>query len=219
VDRKTTQKVISDEFQAQAPIGNLGHILGVDESKIRTRRYPYLTSDSSRKQQLTQACFTGREKPVCGIAWRSSNRMLGRQRTIDLVDLSPLWLIPDLDFINLQYGDVQDEIALVKEQFGREIRVIPEVDVFSDIDGLLALIDMCDIVFTIDNVTAHLAGAVGKKSIVLVPLGSGRYWYWGGESPSLWYPSLNLVYQHQVGDWTKAIGEAAFLAKQIIHSH
>lgn len=141
---------------------------------------------------------------------------LGRQRTIGLVDLAPLWECRNINFVNLQYGDVESEIEAIKDSFGREIKIIPEVDVFNDVDGLLALIDMCDFVFTIDNVTAHLAGAVGKKGVVLVPLGSGRYWYWGGESPSHWYPSLNLVYQNRVGDWTTAIEDAVRVMTKIV---
>jgi hypothetical protein len=60
-------------------------------------------------------------------------------------------------------------------------------------------------------VTAHLAGAIGKNSIVLVPTGRGRYWYWSGEDRSLWYPSLRLVYQETVGDWSPALSVASGL--------
>ena len=75
--------------------------------------------------------------------------------------------------------------------------------------SLLAAIDLCDVVLTIDNVTAHLAGAAGKRGIVMVPRGKGRYWYWGGEEQSLWYPSLRLVYQGRVGDWPPVIATAS----------
>jgi ADP-heptose:LPS heptosyltransferase len=96
-----------------------------------------------------------------------------------------------------------------------EVQQARDVDVFRDVDGLLSLIDLCDVVLTIDNVTAHLAGSIGKKSVVLVPAGKGRYWYWGGEEQSLWYPSLRLVYQENVGDWAPGIASAAGLLQQI----
>lgn len=216
VDRKLTKTSFSTEFTAQAPIGNIGYLLKVSQDRLKEREYPYLKADPVRRSQLRQSHYPDGGTRVCGIAWKSGNKQLGRPRTIDLSGFSPLWACEGMDFVNLQYGDVGEEIALVKERFGREIKVIPEVDVYNDIEGLLALIDMCDVVFTIDNVTAHLAGAVGKKSVVLVPTGVGRYWYWGGESPSRWYPSLNLVYQKQVGDWTEAIEDAVRIARQII---
>ena len=39
---------------------------------------------------------------------------------------------------------------------------------------------------------------------MLVPSGGGQHWYWGGESQSLWYPSLQLLYQQAIGDWAPA---------------
>ena len=44
-----------------------------------------------------------------------------------------------------------------KDLLGVEVHRLQDVDVFNDIDGLLSAIDLCDIVLTIDNVTAHLA--------------------------------------------------------------
>ena len=214
-DRTLVRANVSGQFGAHAPIGNLGHLLGIDEDRMKERKYPYLVSDRHRTSQLRQSLFPGREKPVCGIAWKSGNKKLGRSRSIDLVNLAPLWAHPDMEFVNLQYGDVASEIALVAQRFGRRIEIAPHIDVFNDMEGLLALIDMCDIVFTIDNLTAHLAGAFGKKGVVLVPRGEGRYWYWGEDSYSHWYPSLRTVFQDRVGDWSTAIEEAALLAGQI----
>ena len=76
-------------------------------------------------------------------------------------------------------------------------------------DGLLALIDACDVVITTSNVTAHLAGSIGKKAVVLVPAGKGCLWYWQGGSNDLWYPSLTRLAQQRVGDWGGAIAAAS----------
>jgi ADP-heptose:LPS heptosyltransferase len=79
-----------------------------------------------------------------------------------------------------------------------------------DIDGLTALIDACDTVVTASNVTAHLAGAIGKRTAVLVPNSKGRLWYWHeGEERSLWYPSLRLFCQDDPVDWTRQIEACA----------
>jgi ADP-heptose:LPS heptosyltransferase len=83
------------------------------------------------------------------------------------------------------------------------------VDVFSDIDGLLALIDACHVVLTTSNVTAHLAGAIGKKAAVLLPSGKGRLWYWHDQPQSIWYPSLSLFSQTDNGDWSDPILKAS----------
>lgn len=215
IDRASTRASVKGDFVAQAPIGDLGHILHVDTADIARRRYPYLVADAATTTALRQANPVPAGNILCGLSWKSGNPKAGRDRSIALADLAPLLLQPGVTFVNLQYGDVAAEIEAARAQFNADIRCIPEVDVFADIDGLLALIDLCDTVVTIDNLTAHLAGAIGKHASVLVPRGGGRHWYWGGESPSLWYPSLALIYQQDIGDWAGPIRSAARQVKQV----
>jgi len=73
----------------------------------------------------------------------------------------------------LQYGDTQGQQKQLFDTYGKELVNINDVDNFNDIDGLVALISATDIVVTISNTTAHLAGAIGKKqsSYCLHPAG------------------------------------------------
>ena len=209
VSREVTEARVDGPFAAQAAIGDLGHLLRLDREKIEARRYPYLVTSVERQQHLRDANPFPKDTVLCGLAWKSGNKEVGQHRSIGLADLGLLLQLPGITFVNLQYGDVGAEIAAANDRFGADIRMARELDVFHDIDGLLAMIGLCDVVFTIDNVTAHLAGAIGKASAVLVPAGNGRHWYWSGEARSLWYPSLELFYQHAPGDWTGAIEDAA----------
>jgi ADP-heptose:LPS heptosyltransferase len=134
---------------------------------------------------------------------------MGPARSIGLSDLAPVFEGLPFNIVNLQYGDVAAEIGAAGERQGPSVNILQDLDLFQDLEGLLAAIALCDVVLTIDNVTAHFAGALGKKAIVLVPTGKGRYWYWGGERQSLWYPSLSLVYQDGVGDWGPALAAAS----------
>ena len=46
----------------------------------------------------------------------------------------------------------------------------------------------CDAVVTVSNTTAHLAGALGRPTWVMVPHGHARIWYWfrdQDESPGI----------------------------------
>ncbi|MCA3561672.1 MAG: tetratricopeptide repeat protein [Aestuariivirga sp.] len=209
LDRKDMIETIAGPFAAQAPMGDLGHLLKLDAARIAARRYPVFAADAGRRARVLDANPDLAHGPVCGVSWRSGNPKLGRHRSVTLADFAPLLQSPGLRFVNLQYGEVAEAIAEVENRFGIAVPVAADVDVFHDIEGLLALIDLCDVVFTIDNVTAHLAGALGKPAVVLAPAGNGRHWYWGGESPSLWYPSLQLVYQTEAGDWASAIADGA----------
>lgn len=209
VDRAATRSVINGDYVAQAPVGDLGHILRVDSAAVARRRYPYLMADAERTARLREAIRVPEGNIICGVSWKSGNPKAGGDRSIALTDLAEVLRVPGVTFVNLQYGDVATDIEAARQLTGADIRRVAEVDVFNDIDGLLSLMSLCDMVITIDNLTAHLAGAIGRPAAVLVPLGGGQHWYWGGESPSLWYPSLELIYQKAIGDWTAPIGSAA----------
>ena len=101
------------------------------------------------------------------------------------------------------------DIVAARAELGVEVHQVAGVDVYNDIDGLMALVDACDVVVTTSNITAHLAGAIGKRAVVLVPSGKGCLWYWQGGSNNLWYPSLTRAAQPRIGDWQPAIAAAA----------
>lgn len=211
IDRERTASEIFDgEFDAQAPIGDLGRLLRIDAEKIKQSRKPYLLPDPERSSQLKATLPRVGEKLVCGVAWRSANKKIGAEKSIRVTDLAPLFANPALSFVNLQYGDVDAEIAQTRDLLHTEIHQAPGLDLFNDIDGLLALIDACDIVITTSNLTAHLAGALGKRGCVMVPFAKGRIWYWHeSDRFSLWYPTLRVFYQKDPNSWASTISEVA----------
>ncbi len=81
-----------------------------------------------------------------------------------------------------------------------------------DIEGLAALIDACDIVVTVSNTTAHLAAALGKPTLVLLPWHT-PLWYWHLSSMnSPWYPTAILLRQESAGEWHTPVGQVAKIA-------
>jgi ADP-heptose:LPS heptosyltransferase len=73
---------------------------------------------------------------------------------------------------------------------------------------VLALIDACDVVVTTSNATAHLAGAVGKETL-LVHLSANQpfhYWVPKADGTSLWYPSVRIVSSAALDTWARAFG-------------
>ena len=68
----------------------------------------------------------------------------------------------------------------------------------------------CNLVITVSNVTAHVAGALGRPVWQLLPRGNGRlgYWFMGrGDSP--WYPSMRIFTQPAPGYWSEVFEEVA----------
>ncbi len=197
------------EYDVQAPMGSLGHLLGVNQFKIQQRKSPYLLSDHSRRQTYRSELVQVSRGCICGLAWFSKNERIGKQKSLRLMQLEPVLRLPGVEFVNLQYGPIQQEQDEIQSQLGIRLHEIQALDVFNDIDGLLALIDACDLILTTSNVTAHLAGALGKKAAILVPYGNSKIWYWHvNDEQSLWYPSMHMIYQDSSGDWSSAIEQA-----------
>ncbi|MBM3208286.1 MAG: glycosyltransferase family 9 protein, partial [Chlamydiae bacterium] len=59
-------------------------------------------------------------------------------------------------------------------------------------------------VITVDTAVAHLAGALGIKTWVLINEVPDHRWFLDIES-SPWYPSITLYRQTSYGDWTAVI--------------
>ncbi len=84
----------------------------------------------------------------------------------------------------LQYGDWAGEAAALADE-GIAIALPPGLDRKDDLDGLAAQIAATDLVVTIDNATAHPAGALGHPVWVL--LSHAPDWRWlRGRDDSPW---------------------------------
>ncbi|MFM7709150.1 MAG: tetratricopeptide repeat protein, partial [Gammaproteobacteria bacterium] len=206
----TLRTPIDSGYDAQAPIGDLGHLLRMDAAAIAASRKVYLKVDGRRREEMRAEVAALGGRRVCGIAWRSANPRFSAAKSIELAQLRPVLETPDTVFVNLQYGAVDAELAALQESTGLRIHRIEGLDVREDIDGLAALVDVCDVVVTASNVTAHLAGALGKRTAVLVPHSKARIWYWHeGDEHSLWYPSVRLFCQDGPQDWAGAAASCA----------
>jgi len=84
------------------------------------------------------------------------------------------------------------------------IHLDTSVDQLSDIDTFAAQVAAMDLVITIDNSTAHIAGGLGVPVWVMLPFHSDWRWLIQGER-SVWYPSMRLFRQSKPGDWISVV--------------
>ena len=63
-----------------------------------------------------------------------------------------------------------------------------------------------DAVVTVSNTTAHVAGALGIPTLLLLPFGRGRHWYWLRSFKDCpWYASVRYFSQDPDGTWDAAL--------------
>jgi hypothetical protein len=204
VDRN--EKLSEDEFDFQIPIGSTVQFFRSNLYDFEKSTFPYLTYDTDKNFEKINN-FQNSGKMVCGISWRSANPDIGDYKSIPLNAFDPILSSDKLQFINLQYkSDLVKESEITK--YRSNIYDVNDVDIYNDIDSLASIIQACDIVITCSNTTAHLAGALNKKTLLVLPAAAGRFWYWSDiDGQSIWYPSVKVFHQQISGDWENPINE------------
>lgn len=155
-----------------------------------------------------RSCFRDIEPPLAtgrrlrvGIAWQGGlEAEVRRRRSTRLRQWAPLLEQTDISFINLQHGEASSQFAGQRECFGSHLLPLDGPDPLQDLDGMAALISALDLVITIDNSTAHLAGALGVPTWLLLCTASDWRWMLDREDTP-WYDSLRILRQSQPGDW------------------
>ncbi|WP_336043132.1 hypothetical protein [Pseudooceanicola nanhaiensis] len=176
----------------------------------------FLVADAKRRDHLRRQ-YEARAAgaPIVGVAW-ASRSLIGRLRSLELAELCRA-LPEGALVVNLQYGDCSAEIAAARAARPDLSFVTDgEVDQMADLAGFAAQIMALDRVVTIDNTTAHLAGALGHPDAhMLVPAGSECMWYWGTEGSSdPWYGTLHLHRQVALsGNWDRPLAEIRALPR------
>jgi tetratricopeptide (TPR) repeat protein len=202
LSKKTNLALLKFDFYL--PSGSLGGFFRNSVKDFKCN-LSYLKPEKIRTKALREKICL-KNKKICGISWKSQNANIGHNKSLSLNDLVPLFQIPGLIFVDLQYGDNRQEKDLLKNTFGIEILSIEEIDNYNDIDGLVSLIDACDFVVTSSNVTAHIAGSINKDTFLILPYSQGKIWYWHyGDERSLWYPSVVQYTQKNDVDWSYPI--------------
>ena len=187
-------------YDEHIPMGSLGAILRPTIESFKASSYPYLIPNRSRSDLGLQSGIN------CGLSWKSLRAKFGVEKSVALGELRNLLGIKGVNFVNLQYGDVRDEIVAINSEMESFIQVVEDIDLFNDIDGVLDILNACSVVVTTSNTTAHLAGALGKETLLMLPCGNSRFWYWHDiDGVSLWYPSVRVFKQQKRGDWSGSI--------------
>lgn len=199
--------VPEDRYDYHIPIGSLGNFFrnNIDDFDDSPRSY---LIPSENLISLHNPNQNMRNKKICGISWRSSNRIVGPSKSMNLLGLSEILKLENFDFLNLQYGDTSCDLMEARN-IGINITNISGINLYEDLDYVLSLINSCDIVVTTSNSTAHMAGAIGKETILLLPYSIGAIWYWHDiQDISLWYPSIKIFKQEKQGDWSRPVDAA-----------
>jgi len=195
-------KIRDEDYGSHIAIGSLPKHLRHSVNDFTIVSSGWLKADVEKTNLFRTKLKLDPSERVIGISWYTSRSQAdSNTRNIPLELLAEYLKQVPATYINLQYGDTSDELMRVSKATGLDILNLEEIDNFGDIDGLAALISICNVVVSIDNSTVHLSGALGVDTKVLLPLSPDERW--GLEdSDSYWYDHLALYRQEVAGNWS-----------------
>jgi len=193
------------DIAAHLPCGSLPGLFRRSSAAFAATSSPYLVSDPLKRALFRRRYFDGRR--TVGLAWHTANKKTGHIRSVDLAVLAPLFALSGMRWISLQYGG-HDSLEEQAAAANAPILIDRDVDQLTNMDEFAAQVAAMDLVITIDNSTAHLAGALGVPTWVLLPFAPDWRWLLD-RSDSLWYPSIRLIRQARMGDWQSVVQQVS----------
>lgn len=171
------------DFNVHLPLLSLGERLGLDESSLLGDRPCLVAND--------HAALPGTGRLRVGLAWAGNPKhKKDGTRSIALEQFASLTGLDDIDYFCLQVG------ARTGDCHGSGI--IPLDSQLNDCAATAAVIGQLDLVITVDTAVAHLAGALGKPTWILVT--AVPDWRWQlNRTDSPWYPTVKL-YRQRTGE-------------------
>ena len=161
---------------------------------------PYQAADAAEVSAWTARVPRARRLRV-GLAWSGTAALkFGHDRSVPLAALAPLLALDDIQWISLQKEVREtDRAALAAHP-----NLVDCADALADFAATAALIATLDLVISTDTAVAHLAGALGKPTwIMLARVPDFRWLLDRDDSP--WYPTARLFRHPASGDWTSVI--------------
>jgi hypothetical protein len=181
-------------WNQQIEINELPKLFRVTESTIPPA--PYLPLSALRGARTPNG--TGKRK--VGLVWSAS--AYNPLRSIPLHQLAPLLDLPGFSFYSLQAGPACQEL---RPWNGR----IPNLaEHAADVLETAVNMSAMDLVITVDTMTAHLGGALGLPTWILLPFACDWRWM-AGRADSPWYPTARLFRQVTPGDWAPVVRQVS----------
>ncbi|MBS4759900.1 MAG: tetratricopeptide repeat protein [Clostridium sp.] len=182
------------DYDFSASIMELHFLMRIDFEHIPFAS-GYLKSDIEIEQKYKKEYFQTNKKKI-GLFWQGNPKVFPN-RSIKLKELSKLFDLNDYEFFSFEKDDKHNQI----NDFPNLKDLGATFKNFSDTAGALKNLD---ILITIDSSIAHLSGALGVKTYLLLPYGSEWRWF-KDEETTPWYDSIRIFKQKQHWDWTPVV--------------
>ena len=178
-------------------------------------RGTYIHAEASRAERWRDTLRADSRFRV-GLVWAGRpEHWNDRNRSIALSTLAPLAMVQGATFYSVQKGGAASQARTPPAG----MKLVDLTAGIADFADTAALLGQLDLLISVDTSVAHLAGAMGVATWLLLPHAPDWRWLLERED-SPWYPSMRLFRQRADGDWPKVIERVAgALAQRVQQSH
>lgn len=143
------------------------------------------------------------DKLKVGLCWEAGSAGVRGMidRTINIKCFEPLLNLDDIQVYSFQYTDTLDG----NNKYPQMINVAKDFKDFSDTARALKSMD---VIVTVDTVIAHLSGALGLRTFLLLPYAPDWRWFGGKYNENIdtpWYKSIKIFKQEDHISWEEPI--------------
>jgi tetratricopeptide (TPR) repeat protein len=204
VSRLVTRGSTLPAFDYQCPLLSLPLAFNTTIDSIPSGKY--LVSDPIKVEhwQTKLAGLVDKTQPLIGLVWSGNpTHANDRNRSIPFADL--ILHLPR----NYRYISLQKEVhEMDRAAFESNRGIFTFSGDLKDFSDTAALCECLDLVISVDTSVAHLSGALGKRTWILLPFSPDWRWLLDRDY-SPWYPRVKLYRQKQIGDWNGVLNQVS----------
>ncbi len=195
-----------EDFDFHIPVGSIPRHLRTSTDSF-CPILPYLKIDTERVSLFSDRLSKFQGMSLLGISWRSGFVTSERIKYLTPIsDWEAIFKLENTVFVNLQYGECQEEILQAEKAFGISIVHWQDINLKEDMESAAALTSLLDYVVSAPTSVADIAMAVGANLKFFTP----RTWEFLGFNDYPWYSNAKAYIpppNQQVSDMLKVIAQ------------
>ena len=201
------------DYDFACSLHSLPFVFNTAEETIPTK-IPYIRPSSEVTCKWHDALIkaAGEQPFRIGVVWAGNPKHHNdHNRSIPFDLFSTLFELSEASWLSLQVGDRAEDLTRTS------CKIIDFSADLVDFFETAGLIQNLDLIITVDSSVAHLAGAMGKKTWILLPFAPDWRWQLDRDD-SPWYPAVRLFRQNKIGDWQTVLTEIKTALPQFLTS-
>ena len=184
------------KYDKSTLVSSLPHLLKMDIDNIPSAKGYFIPNNDNIEKYKK---YFQNDKYNVGICWEAGGagwrELLNRTLNVSLYE--PFFNVENTQFYSLQVNPTMDNYKNYKN-------IIDLGSTFKDFDDTAGVLKNLDLLITVDTSVAHLAGALGVKTFMLLPYCPDWRWF-DNDKTTEWYDSITIFKQKNTKSWDDVI--------------